>query len=69
MKLSYVLTHVSEVEIHNIIKTLKNKPSSAHDEISTNLIEYVATEITLPLSFIINNSLNKDVFHMLSKLP
>lgn len=68
MKLSYVLTHVSEVEIH-IIKTLKNKPSSAHDEISTNLIEYVATEITLPLSFIINNSLNKDVFHMLSKLP
>ncbi|CAG9828398.1 unnamed protein product [Diabrotica balteata] len=62
------LTPVSEKEISHIINNLKNKHSSGYDEISTSLIKYVSSEISLPLSFIVNASFRQGQFPQNLKL-
>ena len=46
-------------EIHKIIESLKSKKSTGHDNISAKFIKQVQSNITLPLSILINKSLEQ----------
>jgi hypothetical protein len=48
---------VTEIEVIEIIKTLKNKNSSGYDGISNNVLKHCVNEISKPLTFIFNHSL------------
>jgi hypothetical protein len=47
---------VTEIEVIDIIKSLKNKNSSGYDGISNNTLKYCVNEISKPLTFIFNLS-------------
>lgn len=59
---SMFVTPVTDVEILDIINSLKNKKSSGYDEISVNILKDCAKEISSPLSYIINNSFLHGIF-------
>lgn len=44
-------------------RTSVSESSKINDELSTNPIKYVATEIILLISFILNNSFKQGYFH------
>src|SRR5215510_4712272 len=56
------LIPVSEIEVRDIIKSLKNKNSSGYDGISNNMLKYCVNEISKPLTYIFNLSLRTGVF-------
>jgi hypothetical protein len=53
---------VTETEVIDIIKSLKNKNSSGYDGISNNILKYCVNDISKPLTFIFNLSLVTGVF-------
>ena len=59
---SIFLEPVDHAYILKIVKTLKPKLSSGHDGISTKLLKDTIDCITLPLTHIINRSLNSGIF-------
>jgi len=56
------LIPVTETEVREIIKSLKNKNSSGYDEISNSMLKYCVNEISKPLTYIFNLSLRTGVF-------
>jgi hypothetical protein len=58
MKLKYTTTY----EIEKIIKSLKNKNSYGHDEISTKILKISAPYVLSPLTYIFNRVLSTGVF-------
>ena len=56
------LIPVAEIEVKDIIKSLKNKNSSGYDGISNNILKYCVNEISKPLTYIFNLSLRTGVF-------
>ncbi|MDR0288741.1 MAG: hypothetical protein LBH78_01645, partial [Rickettsiales bacterium] len=53
---------VTEIEVTDIIKSLKNKNSSGYDGISNNILKHCVNDISKPLTFIFNFSLETGVF-------
>jgi hypothetical protein len=53
---------VTEIEVIDIIKSLKNKNSSGYDRISNNILKHCVNDISKPLTFIFNFSLETGVF-------
>ena len=49
-------------EVAKIISNLKSKPSSGHDNISSSLIKRIAEPLSIPLSLLVNQSLNAGIF-------
>jgi hypothetical protein len=56
------LIPVTETEVREIIKSLKNKNSLGYDEISNNMLKYCVNGISKPLTYIFNLSLRTGVF-------
>ena len=56
------LNPVENYEIRNIISSLKNKKSVGEDQIPTNVLKFVASEISQPLTYIANLMLTTGVF-------
>ena len=56
------LIPVTEIEVKDIIKSLKNENSSGYDGISNNILKYCVNEISKPLTYIFNLSLRRGVF-------
>ena len=52
------LRHTNEVEVDRIIQNMKPKKSSGHDGISNNLLKLITPSIRLPLSKLINISID-----------
>jgi hypothetical protein len=50
------------LEIYNIINNLEDSATCGQDEIPITIIKNVAKEISLPLSLIINHSMEKAIF-------
>lgn len=59
---SFFVHPTNELEILKIIKSLKNKKSTGHDNLCTDLIKYIAEEISPVLSYIINLSFSTGCF-------
>lgn len=53
---------VTESEVINVIKSLKNKDSSGYDGISNNILKFCVKDISKPLTSIFNLSLETGVF-------
>jgi hypothetical protein len=56
------LIPVTECDVRDIIKSLKNKNSSGYDGISNNILKYCINEISKPLTYIFNLSIRTGVF-------
>jgi len=56
------LIPVTEVEVFDIIKSLKHKNSLGYDGISNNILKHCVNEISKPMTFILNYSLMTGVF-------
>ena len=56
------LIPVTEIEVRDIIKSLRNKNSSGYDGISNNILKYCINEISKPLTYIFNLSIMTGVF-------
>jgi hypothetical protein len=65
---SMALSNTDTVEIINLVKLLKNSPSSGIDSITSALVKGTITKIALPLTYIINLSLNNGKFPNLLKI-
>lgn len=59
---SMFLAPASYKEIHNYIKTLKNKNSHGVDELPPSLIRKCADQLALPFTILINQSFNEGTF-------
>jgi endonuclease/exonuclease/phosphatase (EEP) superfamily protein YafD len=59
---------IQPLDVIKTISTLKSKPSSGHDNISSSLIKRIAKPLSLPLSLIINQSLKTGIFPCRLKL-
>ena len=57
-----VTVTVTEIEVRDIIKSLRNKNSSGYDGISNNILKYCINEISKPLTYIFNLSIITGVF-------
>ena len=53
---------VTENDIKDIIKKLKDKSSSGHDKLSNKLLKLIKDDITKPLTCIINQTLKSGIF-------
>jgi len=53
---------VTEIEVTDIIKSLKHKNSSGYDGISNNIFKHCVNEISKPMTFIFSYSLMTGVF-------
>ena len=53
---------VTEIEVIDVIKSLKNKDSSGYDGISNNILKHCVKDISKPLTSIFNLSLETGVF-------
>ena len=62
------LTPTSTTEIENLIRSLPNKTSSGHDEITNILLKKLACNLSTPLSLIFNKSLKEGSFPNTMKL-
>ena len=62
------LTPTNKIEIENLIRSLPNKTSSGHDEITNTLLKKLAPNISIPLSMILNKSLKEGAFPDTMKL-
>jgi hypothetical protein len=56
------LIPVTEIEVRDIIKSLKNKNTSGYDRISNNILKYCINEISKPLTYVFNLSIMTGVF-------
>ena len=56
------LTPTNTTEIENLIRSLPNKTSSGHDEITNILLKKLASSISIPLSVVFNKSLKEGCF-------
>ena len=65
---SIYLYCTSEVEIEKLIKSLPNKTSSGHDNISNILLKKLSTTLTKPLAHIFNHSISQGIFPNKMKL-
>lgn len=65
---TFIFDDVTENEILHIVKSLKNKSSSGHDEVSNIILKKCIHYILKPLCYIINNSLKYGIFPDLLKL-
>lgn len=65
---SIFLTPVSPIEVQTIIKSLKSKKSTGRDNLNTLLIKQLGSEISYPLSLIINKSFAEGIFPDLLKI-
>ncbi len=54
---SLFLTPTTPQEVSGFIKKLKNKKSEGHDKISTSLLKEIGDPLALPISILINNSI------------
>ena len=59
---SIFLEPTNEIEIYNIIKSLKNTRSSGYDNLTTKLIKRISPYISPPLAYVINLSLEQGCF-------
>jgi hypothetical protein len=66
-KKSMFIQGTTELEIVKIIKSLKSSNTPGFDEISTNLLKAISFEITSPLTYLINNSIEYGIFPSLLK--
>ena len=62
------LTPTSATEIENLIRSLPNKTSSGHDDITNTLLKQLAPNISHPLAKIFNKSLEEGVVPSVMKL-
>ena len=62
------LTPTSITEIGNLIRSLPNKSSSGHDDITNILLKKLAPNISTPLSIVFNKSLKEGSFPNTMKL-
>ena len=62
------LTPTSTTEIENLIRSLPNKTSSGHDEITNILLKKLACNISIPLCEVFNKSLKEGCFPSTMKL-
>ena len=62
------LTPTNKIDIGNLIRSLPNKTSSGHDEITNILLKKLAPNISLPLSVIFNKLLKEGAFPNTMKL-
>ena len=58
---SIFLSPTDANEIENILKTLKNKNSAGHDELSTSFMKSIGHSIAYPISVIINKSIQTGI--------
>jgi hypothetical protein len=56
------LIPVTEIEVIDIIKSLKHKNSLGYEGISNNILKHCVKEISKPMTFIFNYSLMTGVF-------
>lgn len=59
---SIFLSAVTENEIMNIVKSLKNSNAAGVDEINTNLLKQIIENISQPLTYLINQSFLEGTF-------
>lgn len=64
---SMFIQGTTELEIIKIIKTLKSSNTCGFDEISMTLLKAICFEITSPLTYLINNSIESGIFPVLLK--
>ena len=62
------ITPTSTVEIENLIRSLPNKTSSGHDDITNLLLKKLASNISIPLCEVFNKSLKEGSFPSAMKL-
>jgi hypothetical protein len=65
---SLFLTPVSEIEVEQVISTLKNSSSPGPDGVTNNTIKIISNLISSPLTFIINKIFETGKFPMLFKI-
>jgi hypothetical protein len=53
---------VTEIEVINIIRSLKNRNSTGYDEVPNRILKYCASEISKPFSYICNCSLKSGIY-------
>ena len=53
---------ITSNDVFDIIKTLKNKPSSGYDNINAIFMKKIQTHICYPLSVLVNQSLSTGIF-------
>lgn len=58
----FSFTHITELDTHKIIKSIRSKSSFGIDGISSNLLKFIAPTIVKPLTLIINQSLHTGIF-------
>ena len=67
------LTPTDQDEVKSILNTLKPKKSSGHDNISTSFLKQIATEISYPISKLINKSFEEgivpNIFNIAKVIP
>ena len=64
---SMFINYTSKDEIESVVKSLPNKVSSGHDQISNNLLKQLSSSISYPLEIIFNQSIQQGPFPMLMK--
>ena len=62
LKLKFKLKTVSEKEVSNIVKKLKNKRSHGLDGISSEILKLSGQALIAPLTWIINSSITSGIF-------
>jgi hypothetical protein len=66
---TFTLYPTDSSEVFNLLSELDSSSSQGDDQLSASVIKSIATEISLPLSLIINHSFAKAVFPDSLKLP
>ena len=64
---SMFMNYTNKDEIESVVKSLPNKVSSGHDQISNNLLKQLSCSISYPLEIIFNQSIQQGLFPMLIK--
>ncbi|KAL0861481.1 hypothetical protein ABMA27_009011 [Loxostege sticticalis] len=59
---SMFLTPINEIDVKNIIKSLRNTNSTGYDDINTKILKICADFMSCPLSHIINLSFEQGIF-------
>ena len=64
---SMFVNFTNKNEIECVVKSLPNKVSSGHDQISNNLLKQLSSSISYPLEIIFNQSIQQGLFPTLMK--
>ncbi|KAE8740515.1 hypothetical protein FOCC_FOCC013960 [Frankliniella occidentalis] len=65
---SIAFTPLTENEVHNIVRRMKNKTSTGVDGIPSTVVKQTAAQIIKPLTFILNASIEEGVFQQNLKI-